>query len=204
MNLITPKYEILSKINREEILKNLEIAGRTCYKSEDKMNEESATKFINMIVKRGHMSVIEHEKVSVKFYCDRGVSHELVRHRIGSYSQESTRYCNYSTGKKGLNFVDMKHHFKNPKSIDLWLESLIYVEKVYNKMIEYGEQPQIARSVLPNCLKTEIVATFNLREWLLVFTQRCSAAAHPQMRELMIPLQKEFQKLLPEIYGSEK
>jgi thymidylate synthase (FAD) len=200
-NLIKPKYEIITPIDREQILKFIEVCGRTCYKSEDKITEDSAKKFVKMIVKRGHNSVIEHFNISVRFYCDRGVSHEMVRHRIASYSQESTRYCNYSEDKKGINYIDMKHHFKNSKSIDIWLDTLLYLENQYNKMIELGESPQIARSILPNCLKTEIVSTYNLRQWVWVFSQRCSLAAHPQMRELMIPLQREFQKTLPEIFG---
>ncbi len=96
MKLIKPSYQIMSVIDAEKLMKNIEIAGRTCYKSEDKITSSSASQFVRMLIKRGHESVLEHEKITVRFVCDRGVSHELVRHRIASFSQESTRYCNYS------------------------------------------------------------------------------------------------------------
>ena len=199
MEIMKAKYEILSDINRDSILRSIEVAGRTCYKSEEKINADSAAKFVSMIMKRGHLSVIEHEKVTVKFYIDRGVSHEMVRHRLSSFSQESTRYCNYN--KKGMTYIDMEDHFSSPESFQLWMNTLTQLEHTYNKMIELGEKPQIARAILPNCLKTEIVVTSNLRQWRTIFEQRTSSAAHPQMREVMIPLLKEFQQLLPEIYG---
>jgi len=199
MELIKAKYEILTPINRELILRDIELAGRTCYKSEDKITKDSAAKFINMIIKRGHLSVIEHKSISVKFYIDRGISHEMVRHRLSSFSQESTRYCNYS--KKGITYINMEDHFNSAETFELWLSAITHLEYVYNKMIELGESPQIARSILPNCLKTEIVVTSNLRQWRTIFQQRTSTAAHPQMREVMIPLLEEFKIVLPEIYG---
>lgn len=222
MRLIKASYEILSKIDREDILKGIEVAGRTCYKSEDKITEDSASKFVNMISDRGHMSVIEHKSITVKFICDRGVSHELVRHRLASFSQESTRYCNYSKDKfnneltfiipEWTKFGEGTSYCGNDdawwKTFDeirdpelLWLNSIQVAQTNYNNLIKLGWQPQQARSVLPNSLKTEIVVTANLREWKEIFRQRCSPAAHPQMRELMLPLQKELQSVLPEIFG---
>ncbi len=218
MKLIKPSYEILSEINSENILKNIEIAGRTCYKSEDKITEDSAKKFVKMILGRGHESVIEHEKLTIKFICDRGVSHELVRHRIASFSQESTRYCNYSKDKfeNQLTFIipnfDTKFITGEYKSLivrdldnnytpeDFWFNHMIWSEKTYNYQIKHGWTPQQARSVLPNSLKTEIVITANLREWREIFRQRTSKVAHPQMRELMCPLLNELKEKLPVIF----
>jgi thymidylate synthase (FAD) len=204
MFLIRPSYEILAHSASPNEL--IERAGRTCYKSEDKITQNSARNFVEMISKRGHLSVIEHASMTVKFIIDRGVSHELVRHRLASYSQESTRYVNYY--KKGQityiipPWIDIKegeytfpYTEENP-----WIISLLECEDHYNELIKIGWKPEQARSVLPNSLKTEIVMTANFREWSHVFKLRCSDAAHPQMREIMIPLQKECQKHWPEIF----
>ncbi len=215
MRLIKPSFEILTPIDRSQILKAIEMAGRTCYKSEDKITDDSASKFVKMIVGRGHLSVVEHQSVSVKFICDRGVSHELVRHRIASYSQESTRYCNYSKDKfdNQLTFIipswsnikpgegDQSNFGLHSHGEILWLNAMQNSQDIYNSLIQAKWSPQEARGVLPNSLKTEIVVTANLREWKEIFRQRCSPSAHPQMRELMIPLRGEFQKVLPEIFG---
>lgn len=218
MRLIKPSFEILTPIDRSQILKAIEAAGRTCYKSDDKITDDSASKFVEMIVGHGHLSVVEHQSVSVKFICDRGVSHELVRHRIASFSQESTRYCNYSKDKfdNQLTFIIPSWSKIEPWEGDrsdfglhshgeiLWLNAMQNSQDIYNSLIHAKWSPQEARSVLPNSLKTEIVVTANLREWGEIFRQRCSPAAHPQMRELMVPLRNEFQKVLPEIYGDGK
>lgn len=212
MKLIKPGYEILSEINREAILKRIEITGRTCYKSEEKITEESASKFVKGIVKAGHLSVIEHVNITVKFICDRGVTHELVRHRLASYSQESTRYCNYSGGVTFIipPWIDIKEgEYNDDNSYAIcsgflsthWYDHMFLCEKTYKYLITNGWSPQQARSVLPNSLKTEIVTTCNLREWKHIFNLRCSEKAHPQIREIMIPLKEELKSILPEIYG---
>lgn len=219
MKLIRPSFEILSTIDRREILKAIETAGRTCYKSEDKITDKSASKFVDMIKKRDHVSVLEHQSMTVKFICDRGVSHELVRHRISSFSQESTRYCNYSKDRFGnqLTFIipvwfcesmkeDLENglidnhscNFKTPESN--FLRSLEGCEENYFALLEQGWTPQMARSILPNALKTEVVMTANMRQWAEVFRQRCSEAAHPQMQEIMIPLRDIMVNILPEIF----
>lgn len=210
MYLIRPSFEILTKIDRTEILKSIEKYGRTCYKSESKITDESASKFVKSIIERGHLSVIEHASVTVKIICDRGVSHELVRHRLASYSQESTRYVNYNN--KGLTFIIPPLSIIEPGEYNsdclgndslidsYWYIAMSNTEIIYNKLIELGQKPEEARSVLPNSTKTEIIMTANLREWLHVFKMRCDTAAHPQMREIMIPLHDEFKKLLPEIF----
>jgi thymidylate synthase, flavin-dependent len=196
MRIIKPEVEIIDDINGDEILKKIERAGRVCYKSEDKITKESARVFIRNLLDSGHESVIEHEKISVRIVCDRGVTHEIVRHRIASYSQESTRYCNYTKDKFGNELTFIKPCFWNEDSEEykLWLNAMQIVENSYNEMIELGSKPQEARSILPNSLKTEIIVTMNLREWRHFFKLRTSNRAHPQMQEVAKMLLKQFKK----------
>lgn len=206
MKIIKPIFIIEDKIDGNEILNKIERAGRTCYKSEDKISVDSSKQFIKKIMKIGHESVIEHEKITVRIICDRGVTHEIVRHRIASYSQESTRYCNYSNNKFGNEITVIEPSFwdKNSKKdkikYDIWKEALIKAEEAYLKLIELGATPQEARSVLPNSLKTEIVVTMNIREWRHFFKLRTSKAAHPQMQEIARPILDEFKKLIPVLF----
>lgn len=203
MKIINPTFIIESSIDNESITKHIEKAGRTAYKSEDKITNDSASKFISMIISRGHLSVIEHSFITVRIICDRGVSHEIVRHRLASYTQESTRYCNYSKGKFGSEITVIEPCFWDPQDqkYQIWQETISNIETNYNKLISLGATPQEARSILPNSLKTEIVMTMNLREWLHFFELRTAKAAHPQMREITIPLLKEFQKKLSVIFS---
>lgn len=203
MKIIKPTFIIESLIDNESIIKHLERAGRTAYKSEDKITENSAARFISMIINRGHLSVIEHSFISVRIICDRGISHEIVRHRLASYTQESTRYCNYSKGKFGSEITVIEPCFWDPQDqkYQIWKETVSNIEANYNKLISLGATPQEARSILPNSLKTEIMMTMNLREWLHFFKLRTAKAAHPQMREIAIPLLKEFQKKLSAIFS---
>lgn len=202
MKIIKPKFEILDEINGAEILKRIEKIGRVCYKSEDKITDDSARSFIANILKRGHESVIEHEKVSVRIICDRGVTHEIVRHRLASYSQESTRYCNYSNEKFGKELTFIKPIFweESSKEYKIWLNTMKAIEEAYNSLVESGAEPQQARSVLPNSLKTEIVVTMNLREWRHFFRLRTAKNAHPQMREIACALLDEFKCKIPVIF----
>lgn len=206
MRIIKPSAEILDEINGEDVLKRIEKIGRVCYKSEERITGDSASTFIANILKRGHESVIEHEKVSVRFICDRGVSHEIVRHRIASFSQESTRYCNYYNEKFGNELTLIKPFFwkEDSREYKLWLDTMQAIENAYINLIEAGNQPQQARSILPNSLKTEIVVTMNLREWRHFFRLRTAQAAHPQMREVACPLLKEFQKKIPIVFDDIK
>ncbi|MDH5541932.1 MAG: FAD-dependent thymidylate synthase [Nitrospinota bacterium] len=225
MKFTKPYFLIEDEIDGSKILNKLERAGRTCYKSEDRITEESSPKFVKSILDRGHESVIEHESVSVRIICDRGVTHEIVRHRLASYSQESTRYCNYGKAdgvtfvippflrqleiiEPGVNYKldDIIQVFKESAvdqkddvSIE-WFVAMAQAEKTYNNMLALGMSPQYARSVLPNSLKTEIVMSCNLREWRHFFNLRTAKAAHPQMREIAVPLLKEFQNLIPIIF----
>ena len=202
MRVIKPSFEFLQEIDGEEILNRLERAGRVCYKSEDKITDNSAKKFLANIINRGHESVLEHEKITVSIICDRGVSHELVRLRIASYSQESTRYCNYTKEKFGneLTFISPCFCSQDYSMYLLWSDQMQQIENTYNKLIKIGATPQEARSVLPNSLKTQIVVTMNIREWRHFFKLRTDAAAHPQMREVASMLLVEFQKKIPVLF----
>lgn len=199
MRVILPSIEIIDNIDGTKIIKKIEKIGRVCYKSEGKITEDSAEKFISNIIKSGHESVIEHETISVRVICDRGVSHEIVRHRIASYSQESTRYCNYNNEKFGKELTVIKPIFwsEDSKEYKAWLEIMDEIEKKYNMLIEMGTKPQEARSILPNSLKTEVIMTMNLREWRHFFKLRTSMRAHPQMREVAIMILEKFKKEIP-------
>jgi len=204
VKIIEPSFEVLTEIDADALYKRIEAIGRTCYKSEDKITDESAPKFVEMIIKRGHLSVLEHENISVRVICDRGVSHEIVRHRIASYSQESTRYCSYNKDKHGNELTFIKPCFWDEDSdmYKMWEKMMIQAEWTYLSMVSEGAKPEEARSILPNSLKTEIVVTMNLRSWLHFFELRTAQAAHPQMQEIAIPLQQEFSKLLPVIFNT--
>jgi thymidylate synthase (FAD) len=207
MRIVKPDFAIEKLAPGREILQGIERAGRTCYKSEDRITDESAEAFVKMIIERGHLSVIEHDYMSVRFICDRGVTHELVRHRLVAYSQESTRFCNYSKGKYGREITVIKPCFWDEKvdhesCYQWWYDACHTAEKIYLALLERGAKPEEARSVLPNSLKTEIVATANLRQWGHIFFQRTSPKAHPQMRELMVPLLEGVRKLVPVIFDN--
>ena len=211
MKIVKPGFEILTNITGNE-LKLIELAGRTCYKSEDKITDESAKKFVKNIVSRGHEAMLEHSILSVKFICDRGVSHELVRHRLASFAQESTRYCNYSKDKFGNELTFIEPFFFCQKGIcnrdngllyNIWLDECKSAENAYLKLLELGATPQEARSVLPNSIKTEVVVTMNYREWRHFFKLRAArftGPAHPQMEEITRPLLEEVKKLIPVVF----
>lgn len=199
MHVVLPSIEIIDNIDGDKIIKKIEKIGRVCYKSEEKITEDSAKKFISNIIKNGHESVIEHETITVRVICDRGVSHEIVRHRIASYSQESTRYCNYCNEKFGKELTVIKPTFwtEDSKEYKVWMEMMNEIEKKYNMLIEMGAKPQEARSILPNSLKTEIIMTMNLREWRHFFKLRVSLRAHPQMKEVASMILKKFKEDIP-------
>jgi thymidylate synthase (FAD) len=182
-----------------EVLKTIEMYGRVSYKSEHKQTETSAPRFVKMLLDAGHESVIEHVSVSVKFVVDRGVSHEIVRHRLASYTQESTRYCDYV--KKGsVEFIRPCFWAEDSMQYRLWREQMQMAEDAYNGLRNLGAPAQEARSVLPNSLKTELIMTANLREWRHFFKLRTANPAHPQMREVARPLLKDFQSAIPVVF----
>jgi thymidylate synthase (FAD) len=202
MKIIKPSVEILDNITPVEVLKKLELCGRVCYKSEDKITDESAVKFISNIIKQGHESVLEHVSFSVRFICDRGVSHEIVRHRIASYSQESTRYCNYSKGDFDGQITVIEPLYLEPgtEGYEIWRKACQEAEDNYFKLLQYGCTAQEARAVLPNSLKTEIVMTANIREWRHFLKLRTSKAAHPQIKEVAEMLLEQLNFLLPSLF----
>ena len=202
MRVIEPQVEILDEIDSDEILRKIERAGRVCYKSEDRITADSARVFIRNILKSGHESVIEHEKISVRIVCDRGVTHEIVRHRIASYSQESTRYCNYSKDKFGNELTFIKPCFWEKGSLEYqkWEQAMQMIEDTYNEMIAMGAKPQEARSILPNSLKTELIVTMDLREWRHFFRLRTAERAHPQMREVVGMLLEEMKRKIDVLF----
>lgn len=202
MQAIRAYTQIYGDINGQEILNKIERCGRVCYKSEGKIEEGSAEKFVAGIIKRGHEAVLEHASVTVKFVVDRGVSHEIVRHRIASYCQESTRYCNYSKDDFGSEITCIIPEYLDYKSAgwETWKAAMKACEDAYFKLLDIGLTPQEARAVLPNSLKTEVVMTANLREWRTFFKLRCANAAHPQMREVTRPLLEDFKNLIPVVF----
>ena len=214
MKIIDAKVEIIDKLDGLEMLKKIELIGRTCYKSEDKITEDSCRQFVKNIIARGHDSVLEHVNFSVRFTCDRGVSHEIVRHRIASYSQESTRYCNYSKDKHDNEVTFIKPFFwagphftfsTTERCYEEWEKSCKVAEETYLNMLKLGKaSPQEARSVLPNSLKTELVMTTNVREWRHFLKLRTSKAAHPQIREIAIMLLNMLIEIVPELFDDIK
>lgn len=208
MKIINPEAHFIGNPDETSILGIIEIAGRVCYKSEDKIRDGSAKDFVRRLIQRGHESVLEHGILRARIICDRGVSHELVRHRLASYSQESTRYCNYSGDKFGSEVTFVQPPWvtipAESQGDYLWLQAMEQAERDYFRLLDLGWTPQQARSVLPNSLKTEVVMTANVREWRHFFRLRCSAAAHPQMREVADMLLGEAMEIAPVVFGDVK
>ncbi len=218
MKIISPSTEILTPISEGGLgeLKAIERVARTCYKSEDYITEdgESAKKIVAMLVKSGHEAMLEHVSITVKFICNRAVTHEIVRHRLASYGQESQRYCNYTKGKFGsaITFIDPRGSMAIDSKVSamtkdqkddmfkLWEDAMRIAETQYNTLIAMGCTPQIARGVLPNSTKTEINMTANLREWRHFLRLRTSSAADPAMREVAIPLLHKMYDAIPIIF----
>lgn len=199
MQIVYPSASLEFAMKEVDLMKKIELAGRTCYKSEGNITENSCISFIRMILKNNHQSVLEHAAITARFICDRGVSHELVRHRIASYSQESQRYCNYGTGG---NVVFVYPHWFDSGTMtekDTWQETMEFCESQYIRLLEQGFSPQDARSVLPNSTKTEIVVTANLREWIHILKLRTHQSAHPDMRLLMGLFSNELKKNYPNL-----
>lgn len=197
MKIVKPSVKL--EWSTPKALKVIEKAGRTCYKSESKITPESSEKFVRGVIKNGHESVLEHACASFRFVVDRGVSHEMVRHRIASFSQESTRYCNY-TKDKFNNHIRLIHPKGLTKSqIKRRNQHFMAVQALYELEIAEGIKPQIARGILPNALRTEIVMTCNFREWRKVLSLRTVYAAHPQIVEVMRIVLQWFRKNYPVI-----
>lgn len=215
MKIIKPFVTILTDISDGGIkeLQFIEQAARTCYKSEYKITQdgESAKRLVKQLIDSGHEAMLEHSQLSVRFVVDRGVSHEIVRHRLFSFAQESSRFCSYNKDKFGneitviepIFYQATEEHFKDAALIDRyeeWAEACQEAEKSYFRLLKMGASAQEARNVLPNSTKTEIVVTGNYREWRNFFKLRVDKAAHPQMREVTRPLLAELQRRIPIIF----
>lgn len=203
MKKIPAKVEFITPVNGDIIMQRLEECGRVCYKSEDKITDGSAAKFIRNIIKNGHEAVLEHCSFTVKFTVDRGVSHEIVRHRLAAYCQESTRYCNYQKGQFGGEITVIEPCFleEGTDGYLYWETACEAAERAYFTLLDWGCSPQEARAVLPNSLKTEVVMTADIREWRHFLKLRCSKAAHPQMREVAIQLLAMCDERMPELFN---
>lgn len=205
MKIINAGYQILDDLDGNAILKKIERVARVCYKSEDKTGENTAEKLVAALIKSGHEAMLEHYSFSVLFTVDRGVSHELVRHRLASFAQESTRYCNYSKDGFGNEIRVIKPCYLEEGTdqyID-WKSSVRISEDHYFELLDKGCTPQEARAVLPNSLKTDIVVTANLREWRHILKLRAAGTTgkpHPQMTEVMIPLLKDLKSKIPVVF----
>lgn len=205
MQAIKPYTQIYKDFDGQKVLQKIEAAARTCYKSEGKIQEGSAAKLVAGLIKSGHEAMLEHASVTVKFVVDRGISHELVRHRLASFAQESTRCCNYSKDDFGseITFIIPDYLEYKSEGWNIWKESMKQAEDAYFKMLDFGLSPQQARAVLPNSLKTEVVMTANLREWRHFFKLRAlgtTGKPHPQMLEVAVPLLEDMKNLIPVVF----
>ncbi len=202
MLVIEPSYLWMTDINGVAILKHIEACGRVCYKSEGRTTDDSYLAFCKNILKRGHEAVLEHDAFTIKFIVDRAIANEIVRHRLASYCQESTRYCAYNKDAFGKQITIIR-----PESLEvgseaykLWEETCQVAEKNYFAMLDLGINQQIARDILPLSLKTEIIMTANIREWRHFFRLRTSPFAHPQMRQITIPLLNDLKTRIPVLF----
>lgn len=202
MILIDPKIEI-EHFDGIKIMKNIERACRTCYRSEGAITEDSYQKLLNNAINRGHESVLEHEKITVRLTCDIGVYKDLTRHRIASFSIESTRYCNYSKDKFGneLNLI-RPIYFDDSEKSRIWADCMNSIENCYMEMAIMGAKPDELRMMLPHSTAAEVTMTANIREWRHILSLRCSKAAHPAVRQVMIPLLLYFKKEMPELFSN--
>ena len=205
MKIITPSFEFLSEVDGVALLKNIERAKRICYKSESKITPTSYLASVCDLVALGHEAMLEHGSISVIITCDRGVANEIVRHRIASYAQSSTRYCNFSKDKFCNQITVIKPYYLDEFSSAYveWRDGCEASERAYMELLSLGRSPEEARSVLPLSLMTELVVTMNLREWRHFFKLRAcgtSGKPHPQMLEIAVPMLKAFQEKIPVIF----
>ena len=201
MKIVEPWVEV-EKIDGTKIMKRIERACRTCYRSEGKITEDSYKNLIKNCITRGHESVLEHEKVTVRIYSDIGSYKDLTRHRFASFSVESTRYCSYDKDKYGneIKFINPVY-IEDKKVYELWQKTMQEIEKKYIEMKKLGATTDMCREVLPHSTAAEYTMTANIREWKHIFSLRANNHVHPSIRQIMIPLLKYFQKEMPEIFG---
>ena len=203
MKIIEPKLHI-QKYDGIQIMKNIEKACRTCYRSEDKITGDSYKKLISNCITRGHESVLEHEKITIQMICDLGVYKDLTRHRIASFSIESTRYCNYSKDKfsNELKFIEPVNIDKESDLYAYWENTMKRIEMNYLHMADAKATPDQMRMLLPHSIAATVHMTANLREWKHILSLRTTKQVHPSIQQLMIPLLLNFKKQMPEIFNS--
>lgn len=203
MKIIEPIIEI-ENVNYKRIMKNLERACRTCYRSEDKITDESYKTLLKNCINRGHESILEHEKITIQMVCDIGVYKDLTRHRIASFSIESTRYCNYGKDKfdNQIKFIKPVNMEENTELYTEWKEACENIEKHYIKMAKLGATPDQMRMILPHSTAALVTMTANVREWKHILELRASSHAHPSVEQVMIPLLIHFKENMPEIFES--
>ena len=198
MKIVQQSATLLSVTGEPQVL--IERCGRICYKSESQIAPGTDEKIVRFLLERHHESVIEHSGATILIVCDRGVSHEIVRHRLASYSQESTRYCNYGSAKHGGEVSVIKPPGLSGASEQHWEAAMLVAEGAYLSLLADGMPPQIARAVLPTCLKTELAMTTNIREWRHFLDLRLAPAAHPQMREVAGMIRDILLPLAPAVF----
>ncbi len=209
MRIVEAGYQIMTKMDlnfKLAVYCAIEDAGRTCYKTRGDGSLSRAAKFVQKIVQNGHEAMLEHASMTVRFIVDRGVSHEIVRHRLASFAQESTRYCNYSADRFGreITFIRPCFFLEDSPSYNVWATACAQAENAYFELLEIGETPEKARAVLPNSLKTEIIMTANIREWRHFLKLRAAGTTgkpHPQMRQVALPLLMQLTDYMPELFG---
>ena len=201
MKIIEPKIYV-EDYDGIKIMKRLERACRTCYKSENLITEDSYKHLLTNCLNRGHESILEHEKISIRMICDIGVYKDLTRHRFASFSIESTRYCNYGKDKfdNEIKFIKPVHIEEGTENYKIWEDTMKYIEKQYMEMGEAKATPDQMRMLLPHSTAAEVCMTANIREWRHILSLRCSKMTHPAVRQLLIPLLLKFKKDMPELF----
>lgn len=201
MRIVEPWIKV-EKIDGKQIMKRIERACRTCYRSEGKITEDSYKNLIKNCITRGHESVLEHEKVTVRIYDDLGSYKDLTRHRFASFSVESTRYCSYDKDKFGNEIAFMNPIYIEDKEMyELWKDTMQRIEENYIKMKELGATTDMCRELLPHSVAAEYTMTANIREWKHILSLRANDHVHPSIRQVMIPLLKYFKEQMPDIFG---
>lgn len=202
MKIVEPKVEFLTQLDGEQVLKHLELCARNCYKSEDKITEDSASKMVQKLIELGHEAMIEHFNVTVKLTTDVGAYKDLTRHRHASFAIESSRFCNYSKGKYGneLTFMKPINIEENSPEYQIWVNCMKNIEDAYNNMASLGAKADQLRMLLPHSTKADVIMTANLREWRHILNLRCATYAHPSVRQVCLMLLEEFHKNIPVVF----
>ena len=202
MRLVEPWIKV-EKFDGVKIMKRIERACRTCYRSEDKIGEDSYKNLLTNCLNRGHESVLEHEKITVRIYSDIGTYKDLTRHRFASFSVESTRYCSYNKDKYGNEIAVVNPVYIEDKEVyETWKNAMENIEKSYMKMKELGATTDMCREILPHSTAAEYTMTANIREWKHILELRTTNHVHPAIRQILIPLLLLFKEQMPEIFGN--